>query len=61
MADDSDDAERLYKLFLKERERIDKFNKSEGAKVGRDIGFKKALITWIVKHRRQLLEQTSQG
>ena len=41
----------LYKEFLAEREEILKHKWIESEKVGSDIGFEKALLDWIVKHR----------
>ena len=43
----------LYKEFLAEREEILKHKWIESEKAGRDIGFEKALLDWIVKHRSQ--------
>ena len=41
----------LYKEFLAEREEILKHKWIESEKAGSDIGFEKALIDWIQKHR----------
>ncbi len=41
----------LYREFLAEREEILKHKWIESEKAGRDIGFEKALLDWIVKHR----------
>jgi hypothetical protein len=41
----------LYREFLAEREEILKHKWIESEKVGHDIGFEKALLDWIVKHR----------
>ena len=41
----------LYKEFLAEREEILKHKWIESEKAGGDIGFEKALLDWIVKHR----------
>jgi hypothetical protein len=41
----------LYKEFLAEREEILKHKWIESEKAGSDIGFEKALLDWIVKHR----------
>ena len=41
----------LYREFLAEREEILKHKWIESEKVGRDIGFERALTDWIVKHR----------
>ncbi len=41
----------LYKEFQAEREEILKHKWIESEKAGRDIGFERALLDWIVKHR----------
>jgi hypothetical protein len=41
----------LYKEFLAEREEILRHKWIESEKVGYDIGFERALLDWIVKHR----------
>jgi hypothetical protein len=41
----------LYKEFLAEREEILKHKWIESEKAGYDIGFERALLDWIVKHR----------
>ncbi len=41
----------LYKEFLTEREEILRHKWIESEKAGYDIGFEKALLDWIVKHR----------
>ena len=41
----------LYKEFLAEREEILKHKWIESEKAGTDIGFEKALLDWIVRHR----------
>ena len=41
----------LYKEFLAEREEILRHKWIESEKAGSDIGFEKALLDWIVKHR----------
>ena len=41
----------LYQEFLAEREEILKHKWLESEKAGHDIGFEKALLDWIVKHR----------
>ncbi|MBA3962780.1 MAG: hypothetical protein H0X40_12890 [Chthoniobacterales bacterium] len=41
----------LYKEFLAEREEVLKHKWIESEKAGSDIGFEKALLDWIVKHR----------
>lgn len=42
---------RLYREFLAEREEILRHKWIESEKAGHDIGFEKALLDWIVKHR----------
>ena len=41
----------LYREFKAEQEEILKHKWIESEKAGRDIGFERALIDWIVKHR----------
>ena len=41
----------LYKEFLAEREEILKHKWIESEKAGSDIGFEKAVLNWIVRHR----------
>lgn len=41
----------LYKEFLAEREEILCHKWLESEKAGYDIGFERALLDWIVKHR----------
>lgn len=41
----------LYQEFLAEREEILKHKWLESEKLGKDIGFEKALLDWIRKHR----------
>ncbi|CAN5488028.1 hypothetical protein BH18VER2_BH18VER2_15890 [soil metagenome] len=47
----------LYKEFLAEREEILKHKWIESEKAGFDIGFEKALLDWIVKHRSNWRER----
>ncbi len=47
----------LYKEFLAEREEILKHKWIESEKTGSDIGFEKALLDWIVKHRSNWRER----
>jgi len=42
---------RLYKEFASERDEILRHKWIESEKVGRDIGFEKALLDWVIKHR----------
>lgn len=41
----------LYQEFLAEREEILRHKWLESEKLGRDIGFERALLDWIRKHR----------
>ncbi len=43
----------LYKEFLAEREEILRHKWIESEKTGHDIGFEKALLDWIVRHRSE--------
>lgn len=47
----------LYKEFLAEREEILRHKWIESEKAGKDIGFEKALLDWIVKFRSGWREQ----
>ena len=47
----------LYKEFLAEREEILRHKWIESEKAGHDIGFEKALLDWIVKHRSTWRDQ----
>jgi hypothetical protein len=47
----------LYKEFLAEREEILRHKWLESEKVGHDIGFERALLDWIVKHRSSWRQQ----
>ncbi len=40
-----------YREFLAEREEILRHKWIESEKQGRDIGFEKALLDWMLKHR----------
>ncbi len=54
----------LYQEFLAERAEILRHKWIESEKVGHDIGFEKALLDWIVKHRagwRALRQQKGQN
>ena len=55
---------RLYQEFLAEREEIMRHKWFESEKAGFDVGFEKALLDWLVKHRaewrRKRLEQFRQ-
>ena len=41
----------LYKKFTEEREEILKHKWLESEKAGQDIGFEKALLSWVCYHR----------
>ena len=41
----------LYREFLAEREEILKHKWIESEKAGYDVGFEKALLDWLVRHR----------
>ena len=43
----------LYREFLAEREEILRHKWLESEKAGYDIGFDRALLGWIVKHRAE--------
>ena len=47
----------LYKEFLAERAEVLKHKWIESEKAGRDIGFEKALLDWIVKYRSNWRER----
>lgn len=53
----------LYQEFLAEREEILRHKWIESEKQGHDIGFEKALLDWIVKHRAgwRALRQNKSG
>lgn len=51
----------LYKEFLAEREEILRHKWIESEKAGHDIGFEKALLDWIVKHRSTWRDQRHQS
>jgi len=46
----------LYKEFLAEREEILRHKWIESEKAGRDIGFERALLDWIVKYRSHWMD-----
>ena len=52
---------RLYREFLAEREEILRHKWIESEKAGHDIGFEKALLDWIVKHRSSWRAQRHAG
>ena len=41
----------LYREFLAERDEILRHKWIESEKAGRDIGFERALLDWMLKHR----------
>jgi len=47
----------LYRDFLAEREEILRHKWLESEKAGYDIGFERALLDWIVKHRSSWRKQ----
>jgi hypothetical protein len=47
----------LYREFLAEREEILRHKWIESEKVGRDIGFEKALLDWVIFHRTNWKKQ----
>jgi len=51
----------LYKEFLAEREEILRHKWIESEKAGHDVGFEKALLDWILKHRSSWRQQRQQG
>ncbi len=50
----------LYKEFLAEREEILRHKWLESEKAGRDIGFERALLDWIIRYRSRWREQRNQ-
>jgi hypothetical protein len=43
----------LYKKFIEERNEILKHKWLESEKAGQDIGFEKALLSWVCYHREK--------
>ena len=43
----------LYKKFIEERDEILKHKWLESEKAGKDIGFEKALLSWVCNHREK--------
>lgn len=43
----------LYQEFLREREEILRHKWIESEKAGHDLGFERALVSWVVHHRAQ--------
>ena len=50
----------LYCRFLAEREEILKHKWYESEKQGYDVGFEKALLDWVLKHRKLWLQAQMQ-
>lgn len=50
----------LYREFLAEREEILRHKWIESEKAGHDVGFERALLDWIVKHRSTWRKQRKQ-
>jgi len=42
---------KLYREFIAEREEILIHKWLESEKAGRDIGFERAMLDWVIKHR----------
>lgn len=54
MSDDPDISKlSLYKEFMAEKDEILKHKWIESEKAGYDIGFEKALVDWILNHRKE--------
>ena len=51
----------LYKEFLAERGEVLKHKWIESEKAGRDIGFEKALLDWIMKYRSDWRDRRRKG
>ena len=51
----------FYKEFLAERAEILKHKWIESEKAGKDIGFEKALLDWIVKYRSSWRNKRTKG
>ena len=48
---------RLYQEFLAEREEIMRHKWIQSEQAGYDVGFEKALLDWLVKHRAEWRRQ----
>lgn len=46
----------LYQKFLAERNEILRHKWLESEKAGLDIGFEKALLDWVIKHRKERIK-----
>ena len=51
----------LYREFLAEREEILRHKWIESEKAGYDIGFEKALLDWVMRHRGSWRQSRSTG
>lgn len=51
----------LYKEFVAEREEILRHKWIESEKLGRDIGFERALVDWLRNHREKWRETRKQA
>ena len=51
----------LYKKFLEERDEILKHKWIESEKAGQDIGFEKALLSWVFHHRAEWMKNKDSG
>lgn len=51
----------LYREFLAEREEILRHKWIESEKAGHDIGFEKALLDWVMRHRGGWRESRGRG
>jgi hypothetical protein len=51
----------LYREFLAERDEILRHKWLESEKAGYDIGFERALLDWIVKHRSSWRQSRKQS
>ncbi|HJN89608.1 MAG TPA: hypothetical protein QGG93_04665 [Verrucomicrobiota bacterium] len=48
---DKKDKSTLYKRYLAEREEVLRHKWLESERLGRDIGFERALMDWVLNHR----------
>ncbi|MCS7064042.1 MAG: DUF4032 domain-containing protein [Methylacidiphilales bacterium] len=51
----------IYKEFLAEREEILKHKWIESERLGYDIGFERALVDWMTKHRARWKKERLKG
>jgi hypothetical protein len=51
----------IYREFMAEREEILKYKWIESERLGYDIGFEKALLDWVTKHRAQWRRERQRG